>query len=135
MMGGCLPFLLPFEFQSVNTPPYIDESVPALGADGTGEALVTSLGLTMFAVVRDDEDLSQIDISWRVQNANGSRGQVIDSAIQIPNGNGTSITSQLSLDMGTLVPYDGGTLRLVIEDAAGETATGTWLLTVQEAAQ
>lgn len=118
----------------MNTPPYISDSVPVL-SDGVGEAVVTSLGLSMFVVVRDDEDLSQIDISWRVQNANGSRGQVINSDQQIPNEAGTNITSQLILDRATLEPYDGGTLRLVIEDADGETATGIWNLTVQEAAQ
>ncbi|MFT4977655.1 MAG: hypothetical protein ACI8S6_003562, partial [Myxococcota bacterium] len=131
---GCFPFLLPFEFQSVNEAPYIDDAIPALSEEEprTGTAIVTSLGLRMFVVIKDKNDLTQLGISWRLQSENGSRGEIINSDVRITDGTNQSITSQLSLDLADLQPYDGGLLRIVIEDSYGETATASWTLDVEE---
>ena len=128
-MSGCLPFILPFEFQDVNVPPTIAFAAP----DDSQPLSVNALGLQMFVVVEDPNDLSQVEFFWWVESANGSLNTPLESAIPVPNGDNTEMLSKITISQEQLVPYDGGQVGLRVRDSYGEEVSIRWNLTIQEA--
>ena len=125
---GCLPFILPFDYQDVNEPPVINFSAP----ENERPLGVTSLGLEMFVAVTDRNDLEKLDFFWWVESENSSLNTPLDNAMLIPNSSNTELVTKISLTHDFLLPYSGGSIGLRVRDSFGTEAVIRWQFDVQE---
>jgi len=127
---GCLPFILPFEYQAVNAPPTIVDARPALDDDLSGEITFGADPVSFFIVVSDKNDLDQVSFRWDV-SAPGGGGDIIDNSVEIPDSNGQFLTSQVLLLPSDVAGYSGGEIRCTITDSFGENTQARWGLTTE----